>query len=1015
MSMVQLSEDRGSVPDRMRTCPQCSEVCDTTHRFCPGCGYPLGAVSTSDKDPLIGTTLPGGFVILELVGVGGMGSVYRGEQTMLRRTVAVKIIHPSLLGDEHASQRFVKEAMTASKLSHPNSVTVITAGKTEAGQLFLVMEFLRGRDLARVAYEEGPLSFVRIVDILRQVLAALSEAHHLGIIHRDLKPENIVIEPTRTGGEFVKVVDFGLAKLLNNDAGPGITATGIVCGTPDYMSPEQGRGDPLDARSDLYAVGVVLFMLLTERLPFEAETPTQVVLMHLTSPAPDPRTVAPKRGIPSALALIALKALSKKREDRYQDADEFSSALLAVKAQLEVPISASVVDVQTAIKCPSCHATVPAKQRFCGDCGARIDIDADHCVDSLRPPPTVPDAVPRGFDEAVVSDDVPGSCDGGNRVDVNLGCENWPSTQREVLVRDTGRVECAGAGVVGSAVPARDSVSPDVSGREARSRGRACGLFPFVGRDDDLAWLGDRLDDAAGAVVAARIVGVLGMGKSRLVEEFERCLLGSGTACFSTGPDPWSARVGLYAVQRAFQSLASPKRSADGHDGTGGSRIYGHWRNGGRVESGRGEVAESDAWFEASSGFAADAPADAVAGLRIAFDRAVRSNGEPGQSRRLVAAALRWALKRASDRNAGGRVVLCVKDLHLVDGPSRNAFADVLADPPDMPLLLLAEHEPGFEARWPRGHFSRVLHELELPDVLLAVSSERAQSILADYEHGVSPMFVEQLIRFAEDYSDEPPSNLVDLVATRIARLDSGARLVLQALSVLGHGATPNHARMMIHPDTDIDRSLRELVARGLIIQNRSGIAISHALIRQVAGASIPAAVRRELHRRAADMARGMEMPREVCAMHALYANDTFDALLLLDQIGEASLCWDDLDGAVSAFQRGLDVARREISHGELEDPMRAVVIFSRKLGDVLIRAGDDMGAEGVLREVLDLTDPNSEDRANVLFSLANLERTRSRVMPAFRYLHEAIDVAQRSGSFSLAETFQTRSQNWAC
>src|SRR6516165_7695839 len=159
-----------------------------------------------------------------------------------------------------------------------------------------------------------------------QVLAALGEAHHLDIIHRDLKPENIILEPMRTGGDFVKVVDFGLAKMRAESERPSITSPGIVCGTPEYMSPEQGRGDPLDARSDIYAVGVILYQLLTGRLPFEAESPTQVVLMHITEAPADPRRVAPERGIPSLLSDVCLMALAKEPDHRFGNADEFGEA-----------------------------------------------------------------------------------------------------------------------------------------------------------------------------------------------------------------------------------------------------------------------------------------------------------------------------------------------------------------------------------------------------------------------------------------------------------------------------------------------------------------------------------------------------------------------------------------------------------------------------------------------------------------------------------------------------------------
>src|ERR1700677_3287677 len=152
----------------MLSCPQCSSFCDETHRFRPSCGFPVGKAAPSPDDPLIGRTLPGGYVILELVGIGGMGRVYRAEQTNLGRTVAVKIIHPPLVGEENAPARFITEARAASRLNHPNSVAVIDFGKTGDGQLYLVMEFLRGKDLARIAYEEGPLALRRVVDVLRQ-------------------------------------------------------------------------------------------------------------------------------------------------------------------------------------------------------------------------------------------------------------------------------------------------------------------------------------------------------------------------------------------------------------------------------------------------------------------------------------------------------------------------------------------------------------------------------------------------------------------------------------------------------------------------------------------------------------------------------------------------------------------------------------------------------------------------------------------------------------------------------
>src|SRR5690606_4782557 len=279
------------------TCPHCEAACSREHQYCPACGFPIGTMGSPTDDKFVGRTLPGGHHILDLISVGGMGRVYRAEQSVLGRTVAVKIIHPHLLADENSAVRFLTEARAASQLNHPNSIAVFDFGRTDDGQPYLVMEFLRGKDLARVAYEEGPLSFNRIVDVLRQVLAALAEAHELGIVHRDLKPENMVLEPLRRGGDFVKVLDFGLAKLKTDTHSHNVTSSGTALGTLDHMAPEQGRGDPIDGRSDLYGLGVVLFQLLTGHLPFEAESPTQVVMMHLTIPVPDPRQVAPDRHI----------------------------------------------------------------------------------------------------------------------------------------------------------------------------------------------------------------------------------------------------------------------------------------------------------------------------------------------------------------------------------------------------------------------------------------------------------------------------------------------------------------------------------------------------------------------------------------------------------------------------------------------------------------------------------------------------------------------------------------------
>ena len=284
--------------------------------FCPSCGFPIGKLAANPDDPLVGRTLPGGYLILELIGVGGMGRVYRAEQTTLGRTVAVKIIHPHLVGEENAAARFITEARAASRLNHPNSVgdhRLRQDRRRPALPRHGVPAGSRSRPRHLRGRRRSPSGGSSTCSGRRSRRSPRRTSEN--IIHRDLKPENIILEPVRSGGDFVKVVDFGLAKMRVETQAPGITSPGIVCGTPEYMSPEQARGDPLDARSDLYSVGVILYQLLTGRLPFEAESPTQVVLMHLTVPPPDPRdgrarppdSQGPRR-------MSSLKALAKDAE-----------------------------------------------------------------------------------------------------------------------------------------------------------------------------------------------------------------------------------------------------------------------------------------------------------------------------------------------------------------------------------------------------------------------------------------------------------------------------------------------------------------------------------------------------------------------------------------------------------------------------------------------------------------------------------------------------------------------------
>jgi serine/threonine-protein kinase len=279
---------------------------------------------------LEGRVIAGNFRIERLLGRGAMGQVYLAEQISLGKKVAIKVLHRHLQGDEALAKRFQREAKAASSLNHPNSLQIIDFGQAQSGELFIAMELLSGRDLANVIHKEFPLPIERMVRIMTQVLAALDEAHAQNIIHRDLKPENIMIVDGRRERDFVKVCDFGIAKIQDakSDGDSGtITMAGVVCGTPEYMSPEQCRGEKLDGRSDLYAAGVILYQMSTGQLPFTAESALGIVTKHLTETPVPPTQRAPQLAIDARLEQLILDAMQKDRERRPRTAFEMREKL----------------------------------------------------------------------------------------------------------------------------------------------------------------------------------------------------------------------------------------------------------------------------------------------------------------------------------------------------------------------------------------------------------------------------------------------------------------------------------------------------------------------------------------------------------------------------------------------------------------------------------------------------------------------------------------------------------------
>jgi len=286
----------------------------------------------AEIDLLVGSVLADRYRVLGPLGSGGMGKVYRVEHLTLHKEMACKLLHPELSRLDEVSRRFEREAEAAARLDHPHIVSVTDFGRTSDGQLFLVMELLEGPSLAEVLRPTGgdatPMSAARALPIFRQILKALGAAHEAQIVHRDLKPENIVLVVRDGQPDFVKIIDFGIAKLdSKTDSGAPLTQAGVVFGTPEYLSPEQALGEEADLRADLYAAGVMLYEMLTGHRPFEAESRVQILSMHLTKQASLMRTIAPAAAIPRGLEPVVRRAMEKQRADRYPDAKAFLQAL----------------------------------------------------------------------------------------------------------------------------------------------------------------------------------------------------------------------------------------------------------------------------------------------------------------------------------------------------------------------------------------------------------------------------------------------------------------------------------------------------------------------------------------------------------------------------------------------------------------------------------------------------------------------------------------------------------------
>ena len=351
-------------PPTATSCPTCGSHFSPDGRFCPFDGTPL--VPAAGWDPssnaLLGSVVDGRYEILSVIGEGGMGTVYEVRHKALGKRFALKALRKDLALDSEIAARFIQEAQTAAAVSHPGLVEITDFGRLESGQVYFVMELLEGQSLAALLRNGGPLPAARGLNIVRQLVHALKAAHDASIVHRDLKPDNIHVGRGDDQADLVKIVDFGLAKVIGSSK---LTRAGMVFGTPHYMSPEQAAGEVVDHRADIYALGIVMYEMFTGKVPFEADSYMGVLTKHMyMAPAP-PSELSPALKSLGALEDVILRCLQKRPAARYDDLAALladldrrlpQGAVGAVRALAPASVLADELELPTADEVPQLRA-----------------------------------------------------------------------------------------------------------------------------------------------------------------------------------------------------------------------------------------------------------------------------------------------------------------------------------------------------------------------------------------------------------------------------------------------------------------------------------------------------------------------------------------------------------------------------------------------------------------------------------------------------------------------------------
>ncbi len=463
----------------MKLCPTCGQQWPDETKFCPNDGSTLKAAGATD---LVGSVIADRYHIQKKLGEGGMGAVYLGEHVKMGRKSAIKVMTQSMANDPDAIARFNREAANAARINHPNVCAIYDFGETKDGLIYLAMEYIEGESLSDLLEREGALPPRRAAHIFQQAADALQAAHDLGIVHRDLKPDNIMITKGRGGTDVVKVVDFGIAKAMTGEEGQKVTKTGLVVGTPEYMSPEQLAGDKLDGRSDLYSLALVLYRMLTGTLPFQADSAQEVMIKRLTDEPLPLNQARPGVEFPAPLQAVMDRALQRMPSERYATATELARDVLrAVSGMAE---TAPPVDTEGATQLISAvpgGATAVAPTRVSREATPaarppRAATPDTAAVAVTTPPPAKKKPV------AAIAAAVAVVAVGGGAAALLLNGSGAPAGQVEgrppSVTQDTAKPSPGGQATVAGGVP---SPSPGPTSGTGGPTGRTAGQRPQSG------------------------------------------------------------------------------------------------------------------------------------------------------------------------------------------------------------------------------------------------------------------------------------------------------------------------------------------------------------------------------------------------------------------------------------------------------------------------------------------------------------------------------------------------------